>query len=73
MFRKLRVVFDVCWVAVWTFLFIHYGELMYVYGNQDYHVVYPFLYIAIEWWCLFSLVLIMMLLYKTLRDVESLK
>jgi hypothetical protein len=69
-FRLVQGFFNICWIFVWIALFVHYGETMDNYAELGLHVVQPSLYIAIESWCLFTLIVVMILLFKTLRDVK---
>lgn len=69
-FRLMQGSFNICFSVIWIALFVHYGEMMDKYAELDLHVVYPSLYIAIESWCLFSLIVVMLLLSKTISDIR---
>ena len=66
----MRGFFNICWIVIWIVLFVHYGEMMDTYAKLGLHVVHPSLYIAIESWCLFTLIIVMVLLFKTVKDVQ---
>ena len=70
-FGLIQGLFDICFGVIWIALFVHYGEMMGKYAELGLHVVHPSLYIAIESWCLFSLIVVMLLLFKTLRDIRA--
>ena len=69
-FRLMQGLFNICFSVIWIALFVHYGEMMGKYAELGLHVVHPSVYIAIESWCLFSLIVVMLLLYKTIGDIR---
>jgi len=67
----IEAFFNMCWVFIWLFFFIHYGKLMNQYGKMDFHITYPIIYIAVECWALLSLLIIMLLIFKMIKDIKN--
>jgi len=67
----IESLFNICWIFIWIAFFVHYGMKLDQYGRMDFHITYPMLYIALECWALFSLLMIMLLLFKMIKDIKN--
>lgn len=63
--------FNICWVFIWLYFFIHYGKTMNQYARMDFHITYPIIYIAVECWALFSLLMVMIILFKMIKEIKN--
>lgn len=55
----------------WVYFAFHYKTILTEYAALDYHVLYPSLYIAVENWLLFCLLVLTCLIIIGLREVRN--